>query len=82
MHIFGEMEDCKLIVRKLTQSEKCNEENSFQLNIAFSDFFHLKVTNMYPVCTSAKGKILCFHIFYKFMFAWCRKFISQETLQK
>lgn len=82
MRILGEMEDCKLFVRKLTQTEKFNEENSFQLNIVYSSFFHSKVTNMYPVWTSAKENILCSYIFYKLMFAWCRKFISRETLQK
>lgn len=37
-------------VRKLTQPEKFNEENSFQLNIAYSNFFHLQVTNKHVLC--------------------------------
>lgn len=45
MHIFGEMEDCKLFVRILTQPKNFNEENLSQLNIVYSNFFHLKVTN-------------------------------------
>lgn len=80
---FGEMEDSKLFVRKVTQPEKLNEEKSVQFNIAYSNFFHLKVqTNMHPVWTGTKRKIVCSRICYNFIFAWCRNFISQGTFQK
>lgn len=84
MQAFCEMEDSKQFVRKVGQPEKFNDVNPIQFNISYSNFFCLKVTNKHARCVDKckKKNDVCSYIYYKFRFAWCRKFISPGTLQK
>lgn len=61
---FGKIEDSKQFVRKVTAPEKFHEEDSVQLNIAYSNFFHLKVTDKQARrVDKRKREVMCVHVF-------------------